>query len=34
VLGAAARRRLDAPTTRELVDGIRAGEPTTASERD
>jgi 2-dehydropantoate 2-reductase len=33
VLRAAARHGLDAPTTRELVDGIRAGEPGTPSQR-
>jgi 2-dehydropantoate 2-reductase len=33
VLRAAARHGLDAPMTRELVDGIRAGEPGTPSER-
>jgi 2-dehydropantoate 2-reductase len=33
VLRAAARHGLDAPTTRALVDGIRAGEPGTPSER-
>jgi 2-dehydropantoate 2-reductase len=33
VLRASARHGLDAPMTRELVDGIRAGEPGTPSER-